>query len=142
MNPTPEAPSAAELQANPAVQAAIEAAWLDSLADDPVHRHEEGGWIYLYPSTGEYSIERARRGHRAAINLNRPPEFPGRFVVGKFHTHPNPTAEGWAPGPSVSDRIIDDQHGVPDLIRADDEIHYSGPDRRRGGLTGNPGYPA
>ena len=54
--------------------------------------HEEGGWIYLDPGTGEVFIERARPGRQAAIDLNHPPETQGRFVVGKFHTHPNPTA--------------------------------------------------
>jgi len=63
-------------------------------------------------------------------------------VVGKFHTHPNPSSEGWNPGPSAADRAIDKRHGVPDLIRADDGIHFSGPERRRGGSAGEPGYPA
>jgi hypothetical protein len=63
-------------------------------------------------------------------------------VVGKFHTHPNPTAEGWDPGPSPGDQQVDAIHGVPDLIRAEDGIHVSGPDSRRGGLGGGPGYPS
>jgi hypothetical protein len=31
--------------------------------------------------------------------------------------------------------------GVPCIIRAEDGIHTTGPDSRRGGLTGNPGFP-
>src|SRR5437016_1447555 len=37
------APTSAELQINPVVAEAIEEAWRDSQADDPVRRHEEGG---------------------------------------------------------------------------------------------------
>ena len=38
-------------------------------------------------------------------------------------------------------QVIDERHGVLDLIRADDGIHLSGPESRRGGLTGGPGFP-
>jgi len=135
-------PTVAELEANTVVRAAVEAAWVDSLPADPQRRHEEGGWIYLDPMTGEIAVVRARPGARSAINLSNPPERVGCFVVGKFHTHPNPAADGWATGPSAGDIRADDSHGVPDLIRAENKIHYSGPERRRGGLGGNPGYPA
>lgn len=93
------------------------------------------------PLSGQLSVLRAVPGRRSAIDLFDPPEVPGSFLVGKFHTHPNPTAEGWDPGPSSGDMMVDARHGVPDLIRADDGIHHSGPDRRRGGLAGNPAYP-
>ncbi|PWU10185.1 MAG: hypothetical protein C5B50_25995 [Verrucomicrobia bacterium] len=63
------------------------------------------------------------------------------MVVGKFHTHPNPTAEGWEPGPSAADLYVDEMHGVPDLIRADNGIYASGPTSRRGGLAGGSGFP-
>jgi len=136
-----EAPTGEELAASPLVREAIEAAWTDSLPADPSRRHEEGGWIYLNLATGELSVRRAAIGARAAINLSRPPELAGCVVVGKFHTHPNPTADGWNPGPSQSDIRADGIHGVPDLIRADNDLYYSGPTKRRGGLTGPPGYP-
>jgi hypothetical protein len=129
------------LEALPIVRQALEQAWTDSLADDPTRRHEEGGWIYQDLATGEVLVRRAPSGVRAEIRLANPPVVDGSVVVGKFHTHPNPTAEGWTPGPSPSDIMVDARHGVPDLIRADDGTHYSGPDRRRGGLGGNPGYP-
>jgi hypothetical protein len=135
------APSAAELETNPVVQAAIEAAWVESLVSDPQRRHEEGGWIYFNPTTSEVTIIRAPTGSRAAIDLNNPPEVPAHFVVGKFHTHPNTTAEGWDPGPSQGDIIVDERHGVPDLIRADNGLHHSGPATRRRGLIGSPGFP-
>lgn len=92
--------------------------------------------------TGEIMTRRARAGGQAAIDLSDPPILDDCLVVGKFHTHPNPSSEGWNPGPSVSDRAIDASHGVPDLIKADDAIHLSGLDRRRGGLVGETGYPA
>lgn len=139
---TPTTPTAAELEVHPVVSQTLEAAWADSRPDDPTGRHEEGGWIYMNVTTGQITVLRATPGRRAAINLKHPPPVAGSVVVGKFHTHPNPTAEGWDPGPSPSDIMVDANHGVPDLIRADDGIHYCGPDSRRGGLAGNPGYPA
>jgi hypothetical protein len=143
-NPTPPptcAPTAAELQTDPVVQQALEQAWLDSDPGDPVYRHEEGGWIYLDTTTGKITIERAQRGHKSSINLSKPPTLAGSVVVGKFHTHPQPAAEGWFTGPSADDQRTDALHGVPDLIRAEDGVHVSGPQSRRGGLAGGPGYP-
>jgi hypothetical protein len=134
-------PTATELLADLVVLRALDEAWTDSLADDPVQRHEEGGWIYLDTTTGALLIRRAARGRTSTIDLTNPPTSPGTVVVGKFHTHPNPTAEAWDPEPSAQDQIVDNRHGVPDLIRADDGIHLSGPAERRNGLAGGPGYP-
>lgn len=136
-----DAPTAAELAAHPVVQAALAAAWADSLPDDPALRHEEGGWIYHYLATGDIEVRRATPGRQAAINLNHPPVVSGCVVVGKFHTHPNPSAEGWDPGPSSRDKSTDAVHGVPDLIQSDSGVLVSGPDQRRGGLAGKPGFP-
>jgi hypothetical protein len=141
-DPTKHPPTASELLANSKVVDALDQAWTDSLADQPERRHEEGGWIYMNVSTGETTIRRASPGRQTAIDLSDPPLLDGFVIVGKFHTHPNPTSEGWNPGPSPADISIDARHGVPDLIRADDRIHVSGPERRRGGLAGEPGYPA
>jgi uncharacterized Zn-binding protein involved in type VI secretion len=135
------APSAPELQNNPVVQTAMGQAWQDSQAGDPVARHEEGGWIYMDPNTGRINVVRAPVGAQASVNLDNPPTVPGSVVVGVFHTHPNPTSEGWDPGPSPADQRIDARDGIPDLIRADDGNHVSGPNSRRGGLGGGPGYP-
>ena len=117
-------------------------AWVDSQADDPTQRHEEGGWIYMDLANETLTIYRAPSGARSSIDLNQPPPVAGAVVVGKFHTHPNPTAEGWVPGPSAADERNAARHGVPSLIRADDGDYATGPDSRRGGLGGNPGYPA
>ncbi|HSS48963.1 MAG TPA: hypothetical protein VLX28_08450, partial [Thermoanaerobaculia bacterium] len=121
---------------DPTVQRALDQAWKDSQPDDPSRRHEEGGWIYMNTTTGEISIRHQMAGRQASIDLSRPPNIPGSVVVGKFHTHPNPSSEGWALGPSRRDLQVDALHGVPDLIRAEDRIHVSGPDSRRGGLVG------
>ncbi len=141
MMPPTRPPTADELLADPVVRQALEDAWRDSLAHDPAQRHEEGGWIYLDLLTGQVLAVRAPRGMVDAIDLTSPPPWTGLIVVGKFHTHPNPTSEGWRGGPSAVDRATDAAHGVPDLIRADDGTYVSGPASRRGGLAGNPGYP-
>lgn len=134
-------PTVASLQNNPTVQQALEQAWTDSQPNDPAHRHEEGGWIYINTTTGEITVLRQTPGQQAGIDLSNPPIVEGSVIVGKFHTHPNPTAEGWRPGPSDQDIAVDARHGVPDLIRADDGVYHSGPDSRRGGLEGGPGFP-
>ena len=140
-NPPSQPPTAAELLSDPVVQAALDQAWLESRPHDAVHRHEEGGWIYMDTTTGQITTRRAVAGIRAEIDLDNPGSVAGAVVVGAFHTHPNPAAEGWVTGPSQSDQIIDARNGVPDLIRAEDGVHVSGPMSRRGGLTGEPGYP-
>jgi len=142
MNPPTRSPTAAELLADPLVQAALDHAWLDSQPGAPPDiRHEEGGWIYMDVATGQLTTRRAGRGILDEIDLSSPPVVFVSVVVGKFHTHPNPRAEGWHTGPSPSDLLMDAAHGVPDLIRAEDGVHVSGPDSRRGGLGGGPGFP-
>ena len=53
----------------------------------------------------------------------------------------NPASEGWATGPSSQDQGAANYTGVPWLIRAEDGDHRAGPNSRRGGLAGGPGYP-
>ena len=142
-----KAPTAAELQKNKTVKKEIDKAWKDSKPGDPKLRHEEGGWIYRDSKTGAITTKRQAAGAQAGIVLSSPPTVKGSVVVGKFHTHPNPTSEGWKPGPSGSvgaaggDITVDAKHGVPDLIRADNGDYVSGPDSRRGGLGGGHGFP-
>jgi hypothetical protein len=135
------APTITELLSDLTVLNSLEEAWIDSQAEDAVRRHEEGGWIYMDLTTGQLSVQRAQPGGRATIDLNQPPTIPGATVVAKFHTHPNPSADGWQPGPSAADHKNAARHGVPSLIRADDGIHFTGPPSRRGGLGNGPGYP-
>jgi hypothetical protein len=54
--PPAQAPTAADLLADPVVQVAMQEAWTDSLAGDPVSRHEEGGWIYMDTTGGQLSM--------------------------------------------------------------------------------------
>jgi hypothetical protein len=138
---TPEAPSAADLQANPVVQAAFAAAWADSLVDDAVLRHEEGGYLYSNVTTGAVIIRRVLPGERDAIRLHQPPILPDCFLVATFHTHPNPLAEGWIPEPSPEDREGAAETGMPWFVITELGVLHVGPDRRVGGLTGPGGYP-
>jgi hypothetical protein len=134
-------PTTADLLNEPLVRQALEQAWLDSLPADPAQRHEEGGWIYMDVSTGAIAVRRAPAGAQATLDLSTPVVVPGSVVVATFHTHPNPSADGWEPGPSPADTQSAWLFGVPCLIRADNGIHATGPDSRRGGLAGGPGYP-
>jgi hypothetical protein len=136
-----QAPTIAQLLNDPTVQRALEDAWVDSLPGNPVQRHEEGGWIFMDTTTGTLTAVRAPAGSQTLLDLDTPPLFLGSVVVATFHTHPNPTAEGWNPGPSPADEQSAWLLGVPCLIRADDGIHSTGPASRRGGLAGGPGYP-
>jgi hypothetical protein len=114
---------------------------MDSLPHDPALRHEEGGWVYMDLASGQLLVRRTMPGLTASIDLLSPPAVAGAVVVATFHTHPNPSAEGWNPGPSSADDISASSLGVPCLIRADDGVHTTGPDSRRGGLAGGPGFP-
>src|SRR5262249_20060656 len=126
---------------DPVVQAAMQQAWADSLPGDPTARHEEGGWISMDTTTGRVDTRRAPTGTGSSLDLGNPPIIPGSVVVGTFHTHPNPRSEGWETGPSPDDQHWAQVSGVPWLIQAEDGTHVTGPVSRRGGLTGNPGYP-
>jgi hypothetical protein len=136
-----QAPTTADLLNDLLVQQALEQAWNDSIPGDPARRHEEGGWIYMDNTTGMVVVRRAPAGAQTSLDLSTPPDVPGTVVVATFHTHPNPSAEGWETGPSAADTQSAWLFGVPCLIRADDGIHTTGPASRRGGLTGGPGYP-
>lgn len=136
-----DAPKIAELLIHPVVQKALEQAWSDSMVGDPKRRHEEGGWIYCDISTRAISVRSAPAGRRASLDLTSPPLIAGSVVVATFHTHPNPAVENWTTGPSPSDTESAWLDGVPCLIRAEDGIHVTGPEARRGGLAGNAGFP-
>lgn len=84
----PDAPTAAALQADPVVRAAFAAAWADSFPDERSLRHEEGGYIYANPDTGEIAVRRALPGRRRALELSRPPVMPGFFLVATYHNPP------------------------------------------------------
>lgn len=139
--PATRPPTAAELLTNPVVVQGMDEAWVDSQVNDPANRHEEGGWIYFDPLTGDIVTRRAPAGTRSRLSLANPPQLPDHAVVGTFHTHPNPASEGWETGPSTQDEQAAHYTGVPWLIRSEDGDHSTGLDSRRGGLAGGLGYP-
>jgi proteasome lid subunit RPN8/RPN11 len=67
-------------------------------------------------NTGEITIRHAQAGGRARMNLGAPPLLVDSVVVGTFHTHPNPSTEGWEAGPSSTDRTSATFSGVPWLM--------------------------
>ena len=136
-----DAPTVAELEANPVVQVAFAAAWADSLAADDHLRHEEGGYIYVNTLTGDVAVRRASPGVRDELQLSTLPVIPDFYLVATYHTHPNPIALGWNPEPSVEDRQEADDSGVPWFIISELGVFVTGPDRRVGGLNGPMGYP-
>lgn len=140
--PPTRPPTASELLAHPDVIRALDDAWADSQVHDPGNRHEEGGWIYMDLTTAAIMIRRAPTGIRSRLSLANPPLLPNYLIVGTFHTHPSPAAEGWATEPSSQDQLAARHTGVPWLIRAEDGDHSAGPDSRRGGLGGGAGFPS
>jgi hypothetical protein len=133
-----QAPTTAQLLKDATILHALDQAWIDSQSADPAQRHEEGGWVYCDTVTGAIAVRRALAGSRATLDLDNPPLVVDSVVIATFHTHPNPSAEGWESGPSSADEESAWLLGVPCLIRADDGIHTTGPDSRRGGLAGGP----
>ncbi len=137
----PEAPTAAELQQHPAVQAAFAAAWADSLVDQPDLTHEEGGYIYFNPTTGEVTVRRALPGESDSINLSYPPSILDTVLVATYHTHPHPPNHVWTAEPSPMDRRLAAESGVPWFVISHVGVFVTGPERRVGGVAGPPGYP-
>ena len=121
-------PSVPELLASPVVQQALNSAWLNSRVNDVRLYHEEGGWIYLSPTTGEVGVQVARIGTHSEIDLNSPPHWEGMVVVATYHTHPNRAG----PGPDERDYRLSIERGVPGIIRAANGIHIYGLEARRG----------
>ena len=136
-----DAPTADELRAVRVVQAAFAAAWADSFADDPVLRHEEGGYIYCEEATGRVLVRRAGPGRTQSIDLSRPPVVPGAYLIATYHTHPHSASLNWQPDPSLQDRLAAADSGVPWFVVSEQQVFACGPARRVGGLSGPPGYP-
>src|SRR5260370_35796767 len=133
-NPYPShAPTVSEMLADRDVLQWLEQAWNDSLPNGPATRHEEGGWIYLELTTGRLIARRHAGGSQADLDLTNPPLLAGCVIVATFHTHPNPSADGWDPAPSPDDTDSANRLGVPCLSRADDGTHTTGPACRRAG---------
>ncbi len=136
------APSAAEMEADPAVREAFAVAWIDSFSDDPKLRHEEGGFLYYNPGTGAITVRRAPPGKRDEINLSYPPILQGWFLVATYHTHPKPPDGVVTAEPSPQDRKCAAESGVPWFVVSHKGNSVAGPERRVGGLSGSPTYPS
>lgn len=136
-----EAPSADVLKVSAVVQAAFEAAWADSFVDDPLLRHEEGGFISAKPTTGEIIVRRAPPGGTRELNLTSPLIVRGAYLVATYHTHPKLIVDGGDPDPSPDDIEISEESGVPWFIVAEVGLIVVGPERRVGGFAGPVGYP-
>jgi hypothetical protein len=155
------APSAADLEADPTVHAALADAWRGSLPESPfglatdrdqveTHNHEEGGWIYVNLVTNAIEVRRqSAKDHTdfewddygnlvPAISLELPPEPKDCVLVANFHVHPNQPryagASGWD-GRSISGKL------VPGLLRDTEGIRSYGETTQRASLKGNQGYP-
>lgn len=114
-------PTAEELSKNSTVKAAFEAAWADSLADDEVLRHEEGGWILMDTTDGRILIRRVMPGERAAVSFSEPRENPPLVILAMFHTHPLPLTEE-IPDPSGADRLMSRDWKIPSFVIAESAI--------------------
>jgi hypothetical protein len=95
---------------DPSIIAELRRAWRESQPDDPVNRHEEGGYILLNPDLS-YGVERWSRGGQFLITplpLDSTNCYNGSVVASTFHTHPNPPLDEdgreWEQAPSESDR--------------------------------------
>ena len=98
--------------ADPTVRSGIMSAWDDAMTDDPLRRHEEGGFWGL-EENGSYGIRRWPSGGRHEIAVPRLPAdgmYQGLNVKGDFHIHPSPRpvdefGTSWRSAPSQRDLI-------------------------------------
>jgi hypothetical protein len=139
-------PTGEQLANSRVIQRALRRAWRDSGYGTP-QTHEEGGWIYQNPFTGRIATIRATSTGQAHIDLRNPPQMPSFNLIGNFHTHPNPTSEGWDPNPSGDDVRLEFRRNVPGVILSDQGFHRYGPNRwgsnpeRADPPSAVPGYP-
>ncbi len=107
-------------------------AWEDSDAASETNRHEEGGYI-IREDDGSHGIERWPAGSQGQIDA--PPRdadgrYNGKDVVGEFHTHPNPSSEGWDPAPSPGDiyEIRESEYPGDSYVVSSDAMYRIHPD--------------
>jgi hypothetical protein len=116
---------------------------------------EHGGWIYSSPEFPEnYAFRLTQWRYPRAVNLDRPPNLSHArlWVVGTFHTHPNPDEPGRPSRPGdkgiggqghvEADTEAQARYRVPGLvIDYSEKIHIYGVDSRDGGWEGGYGFP-
>jgi hypothetical protein len=118
-------PTAQELAEVPAVAAAIEKAWKDSLpyeTENPLKQKEQGGWI-IRNTDGTIDTIPVEGTNRDYIEMGIPPDN----VIGMYHTHPGPASEGYLDPPSESDKENVKNYGIPSIIRGHGGYYYVNP---------------
>ena len=142
-NPPPRPlPPLQTVVADPTVSAAIDSAWNASNPNGPAaDRHEHGFWILRDNRRGTYIISNFPTGSGAQITPGATPVSSNQSVVGFFHTHPNPTNEGYILGPSPADVNFARTRNVPGVLRANDGLHFFGPTNTAPPPTNNPTGP-
>ena len=132
-----QCPTGQQLLANKEVRRALSAAWKASNYGQTNPR-EQGGWIYMQNGRIRTLHQNTIFTSQAEIDLNNPPQhlMPGP-IIGWFHTHPNPTSQGWTPGPSPDDIDFANNHGLPGLVRSDHGDYTFGPTK---GVWDSPGH--
>ena len=143
-------PTKEDIIKNKVVLDAIGKAWRESnpYIDDNSKKSEQGGWIYVRPSTWSWGTRRAEPLTNSHIDLRDPPILIGGwYIVGTFHTHPNlgtdPGAKApWEPFPSDADNYFADEvFHVPGIIRTHIGILCDGTIRRKS-FSGSFGFPS
>jgi hypothetical protein len=113
-------------------------AWERSQADDPILRHEEGGFIVLSPD-GKLQTLPWPQGERGLIEMperDADGQYKGFDVVSIYHTHPNPPVdeEGrrWEQGPSEIDieTIRREKYLGDNFVMSDAIVYRVKPDGR------------
>lgn len=99
-------------------------AWVDSQADDPDARHEEGGY-FVRNADGSVGCERWPRGYNAVILPPQTPygQYNGKWVISEFHTHPNPAPYVQGPSPADLHAIIGEAYEAESYVVARNAIY-------------------
>lgn len=101
---------------------------MQSISED----RELGGYIFWNPASNQYAIVRAATGKKKTIDLDKPHDAPGEFIlVANYHTHPNETDHQ---PPSEPDVQLSSARGIPSIVIASNKkTYFSGPAKRREG---------
>ncbi|HKQ46691.1 MAG TPA: DUF4329 domain-containing protein [Phycisphaerae bacterium] len=104
------------------IKSELARAWRESDLDEPVNRHEEGGYIVMNDE-GAWAVERSPPGGQSRVvppPLDASQRYNGMRVVGTFHTHPNPLIDElgreWEQAPSESDRRWHRRRGIRGFV--------------------------
>jgi len=138
-------PTGRELLADLFVASELRKAWEESLPEDPVLRHEEGGWIYIHPATRMTVVKREWRPEnlvaRNVLDLSHPPILMFFYIVADFHTHPFPPPADQGPSEKL-DVPYERWTQVPSIVISREKPYpNAGVVERRANYNGGFGYP-